>query len=248
MKTLVGVNTLENVSSFVYASHCKMWVDMKKQYPDDEFIFYTPYRMSIDNMRNDCARIAMQHGCDYLMFIDDDVLVKPTTYKSLREADKDIIMALTYVRGYPFHPMFFKDFGTDVYNPVNGKTRKNLTFHDDYQDTVDEDGLVKTGAVGFSCVLIKVDVMRSMTPPYFVTGPGHTEDVYFCLKARAELEPEPEIYVDTKVSTAHLMMPDAVCDENVKKLREFYKPETDENDAIKFRMKEHIELVMQEMA
>lgn len=246
MKTLVGVNTLESVSSFVYSSHCKLWVEMKAKFPDDEFLFYTPYRMSIDNMRNDCARVALEQKCDYLMFIDDDVIVKPNVYESLRAADKDIVMALTYVRGYPFHPMFFKEFET--LDLANGKIRKNLTFHDDYEDSVGEDGLVKTGAVGFSCVLIKVDMIRSMTPPYFVTGPGHTEDVYFCLKAAAELDPAPSIYVDTKVSTGHLLMPDAVSDENVKKLREFYKPELDEKDAVKFRMKEHIELVMQEMA
>ncbi len=197
-------------------------------------------------MRNDCARIALEHKCDYLMFIDDDVAVKPNTYESLRAADKDVVMAITYVRGYPFHPMFFKH--SETIDMGNGKLRRNLAFHDDYEDSIDENGLVKTGAVGFSCVLIKVDVMRAMTPPYFVTGPGHTEDVYFCLKAAAELEPEPTIYVDTKVSTSHQLMPDMVDSDNVKKLREFYKPELDENDAIKFRMKDHIEQVMQEMS
>jgi len=246
LKTIVGVNTLENVSPFVYASHCKLWVEMVRKFPNDEFIFYTPYRMSIDNMRNDVARIAIEHGCDYILFIDDDVIVMPDTYKMLREADKDIVAAMTYVRGYPFHPMFFKDLGTIT--ETNGKRRKNIGFHDDYLETVQEDGLVKTAAVGFSCVLIKVDVLKAMSPPYFVTGPGHTEDVYFCLKASLELEPEPEIFVDTKCKTGHLMMPDAVSSENVEILRKYYKPELDEKDVVKFRMKDHIRNVIQEMA
>lgn len=222
-KTLVGVNTLESVSSFVYSSHCKLWLEMRKQFPEDEFLFYTPYRMSIDNMRNGAARIALEHKCDYLMFIDDDVVVRPDTYKSLREANKDIVMALTYVRGYPFHPMFFRDFESREMH--DGKIRLDLAFHDEDFWEVGDDGLIKTGAVGFSCVLINCDVLRAMTPPYFVTGPGHTEDVYFCLKARAELEPEPTIYVDTKVPTGHILMPDMVSKDNVEKLREYYKPD-----------------------
>ena len=245
MKTIIGVNTLENVSSFVYSSHIAMFCQIKKEFPDDEFIFYTPYRMSIDNMRNDVARVALEHKCDYLMFIDDDVVVKPNTYKSLREANKDVVAALTFIRGYPFHPMFFKDF--ENIERHNGKRRKDLTFHDSYEDEIDTEGLVKTGAVGFSCVLIKVDVLQAMTPPYFVTGPGHTEDVYFCLKARAELEPEPEIYVDTKVPTGHILMNDMVSAENVKKLREFYKPEIEDNQ-IKYRMKEHLFDTVKELA
>jgi len=247
MKTIVGVNTLESVASFVYASHCKMWCEIKKDFPDDEFIFYTPYRMSIDNMRNDVARIALEHNCDYIMFIDDDVIVMPDCYKLLRQAGKDIVAAITFIRGYPFHPMFFKDLGT-ITEP-NGKRRQNIGYHDDYLETVDkETGLVKTAAVGFSCVLIKVDMLREMSPPYFVTGPGHTEDVYFCLKANNELEPAPEIYVHTRCKTGHLMMPDAVSTENVELLRKYYKPEITDEDAVKFRMKDHIRLVIQEMS
>ena len=247
MKTIVGVNTLESVSSFVYSSHCAFWIQTKKDFPEDEFLFYTPYRMSIDNMRNDVARIALEHKCDYIMFIDDDVIIPPDTYKQLREARKDIVAAMVYVRGYPFHPMFFKDLG-DITEP-NGKRRKNIGFHTDYKDTVDETtGLVKTQAVGFSCVLINCDVLKAMSPPYFVTGPGHTEDVYFCLKAALELEPEPEIYVQTRCVTSHLMMPDGVNSNNVEILRKYYKPELDEKDAIKFRMKDHIRNVIQELA
>jgi hypothetical protein len=246
MKVIIGVNTLESVNSFVYSSHCALFAEMRREFPDAEFLFYTPYRMSIDNMRNDVARVAMEHNCDYLMFIDDDVVVKKNTFKSLLAANKDVICALTYVRGYPFHPMFFKDIPADL--QPNGKIRRNLTFHDDYEASVCEDGLVRTGAVGFSCVLIKVDVLRAMTPPYFVTGPGHTEDVYFCLKARAELDPEPEIWVDTKVAVGHMLMPDMVTDSNVKKLREFHKPEIDEaTEQLKNRMRPGLMSVIKEM-
>ena len=251
MKTLIGVNTLESVHSFVYASHCQFHSQIRKDYPKEDFLLYTPYRMSIDAMRNDAARIAIEQKCDYLMFIDDDVAVQPNTYKALRDRDKDIIMAATFVRGYPFHPMWFSDFET--IDQANGTIRKNLKFHDEWEkDLITEGpdaGLVKTGAVGFSCVLIKTDVLRAMTPPWFVTGPGHTEDVYFCLRARAELEPEPGIYVDTTISTSHMLMPDLVNLENVEKLREFYKPDLERSGGLEqFRMKLHLKNIIQELS
>lgn len=221
MKTLIGVNTLDQVNSFVYASHCAFFAKTKELYPNDEFIFFTPYRMAIDQMRNMAAKMALDSECDYLMFIDDDVAIQPHTYQHLREADKDLVMAITFVRGYPFPPMFFKaspivDFG--------GVRRETLSFYDDWEDNVDSDGLVKCQAVGFSCVLIKTDLIKAIEPPYFVTGAKQTEDVYFCCKARNTLEPEPSIYVDTTCPTSHFMMPDAVTLENVKRLREFYSP------------------------
>ncbi len=246
MKTIVGVNTLESVNSFAYSSHIQFWSYTRKVFPKDDFLLYTPHRMSIDGMRNDCARIAMEQNCDYILFLDDDVIVLPNTFEALQKRDKDIIMACTFVRGYPFHPMWFCD--VDTVEQHNGKIRKNLTFHDNWKDDLitegPDAGLVKTGAIGFSCALIKVDVLRAMTPPYFVTGPGHTEDVYFCLRARAELEPEPGIWVDTTISTGHLLMPDLVSLDNVEKLRAFYAPEPDEDGEMRYRMKKHLQSVI----
>ncbi len=249
-KTLVGTNTLESVHSFAYSSHIQFWSQTRKDYPKDDFLLYTPYRMSIDSMRNDAARVALEQNCDYLMFLDDDVLLQPRTYKVLRERNKDIIMALTFIRGWPFKVMCFKDFET--INLANGKIRKNLRTHDEWKDdliTEGEDaGLVKTGAVGFSCVLIKMDVIKAMSPPYFVTGPGHTEDIYFCLRARAELQPEPEIWMDTTIPTGHLLTPDVVSLDTVDKLREFYQPEIEKNGGPpNYRMKKHLEQVLRDM-
>jgi hypothetical protein len=222
-KVLIGVNVLESVNSFVYASHVKFFTNLKLAHPEDQFVFFTPYRMAIDSMRNAAAKTAIEHNCDYLMFIDDDVIIKPESYSVLKKADKDVVMALTYIRGYPFAPMFFKAFRQIV--DKTGEVREFLTTYDDYEDHIDSDGMVKCAAVGFSCVLIKMDLVKAVAPPWFVTGTNHTEDVYFCNKARYTLDPEPSIYCHTKISTTHVMMADGVSDYNVKKLREMYAPD-----------------------
>ena len=222
-KVMIGINVLESVNSFVYQSHIRFFSNLKKDFPEDQFYLFTPYRMSIDSMRNISAKMAIDSQCDYLMFIDDDVIIQPETYKELKAADKDIIMALTYIRGYPFRPMMFKTI--EVITDIEGKVRENLVPYEDFKKDVDpETGLLKCQAVGFSCVLIKMDVVKAVAPPYFITSSTYTEDVYFCNKARYTLEPEPSIYVHTKVPTMHMMMADGVNDDNVEKLRELYAP------------------------
>jgi len=222
-KTLIGINVLESVNSHVYANHIKFFTNLKIASPEDQFVLFTPYRMAIDSMRNAAAKIAIEHKCDYLMFIDDDVIIKPETYSVLKAANKDCIMALTYIRGYPFAPMFFKAF--NQITDGDGTVREFLTTYDDYKDHVGDDGIVDCAAVGFSCVLIKTELIKAVAPPWFITGQNHTEDVYFCNKARYTLEPAPTICCHTKIPTMHIMMPDGVTDYNVEKLRELYAPE-----------------------
>lgn len=220
---MIGINVLESVNSFVYQNHIRFFSNLKKDFPNDQFFLFTPYRMSIDSMRNVSAKLAIDAGCDYLMFIDDDVIIANETYSVLKAADKDIIMALTYIRGYPFRPMMFKT--VEVVTDIEGKRRENLVPYEDYEKDVDQEtGLLKCQAVGFSCVLIKMDVVKAVTPPYFITGATYTEDVYFCNKARYTLDPEPSIYVHTRIPTMHMMMADGVNADNVAQLRELYKP------------------------
>lgn len=203
MRTLILVNTLQSVSSFVYSNHMSFATNTIRKFPDDQFWFFTPHRMTIDNARNLAAKQAMSLECDYLMFLDDDVLVPHDTFEKLVAAQKDIIAALVYLRGYPFHVMAFKDAETTG--------RVSLNYYDDLPKN--EDGslqeLVPLAAVGFSCCLIKVDVIQAIEPPYFVTGPLNTEDVYFCLKTR-ELDPQPSIYLHTGIKCGHMLNPEPI--------------------------------------
>lgn len=212
MKLVVLVNTLQSINSVVYSNHCHFWSYMGKNHAADTIIFLTPHRMAIDSARNWAAKVAMEQEADYLMFLDDDVLIEPDVFDSLIKEDKDIIMALTYLRGYPFRPMFFKKH---PYIEIG------LEFYDNYKDhTID--GLIECEAIGFSCALIKVSLLKQMIPPYFVTGTGNTEDIYFCVEAKKQI-PNVSIFTSTKTATGHLCSPEAVMPSTVEALREYYK-------------------------
>ena len=225
MKILIGINTLQSVSWAPYASHLGLVHHLKRKYPEWEFGLFTPYRCSIDRMRNESAKHAIAGGFDYLWFIDDDMIIHPDTLESLLQHDYDIVMELTYVRGYPFKIMAFKA----------GRTQSNdlvLTHFDDYKDYKDDKGLVPCYAVGNACTLYKVELLKKVSLPHFVTGENFTEDVYMCCKAKDEVENQTgvpvKIGMDTNHPTGHLLDPIAVFENNVEKLREFYKPEKEQ--------------------
>lgn len=214
--------------------------------------------MSIDNARNTAADLAMKAQCDYLMFIDDDVMIPKNTLDLLLKADKDIIAGLVIIRGMPFNVMAFRwmDLGVPQEDRPKEDEKRSLTFYNDLplrtpcesgherfhiecenclKIGLHPDGLqavVDVDAIGFSCALIKTDVLHQLTTPYFITGRHHTEDVYFCMKVKTELvgteennNQAPTIAMHTGVQCGHLLNPEPIEWSVRKRLTDFYAPE-----------------------
>lgn len=212
MKTVIGINNLTQIDQYAYANHIQFFYRLGKHWKDDEFVLCNPRRMTIDRMRNEAARIAMDIEADYLMFIDDDVLVHPRAFDMLQRHDKDIIAGVTHIRGYPFNPMIF-NFTDEDY--------QKCSYVVDYADKADkETGLLQCDAVGFSCVLIKVSLLKKVIPPYFITSPNQTEDVFFCKRAKEQV-PELEIFVDVNCITQHLLGSELVGPDSVDLWKRF---------------------------
>lgn len=229
---MVGVNTLTAVDQSVYANHCQFWFRLGRSMPDYEFALNAPRRASIDRMRNQTAELALAHNFDYVCFVDDDVLVPITGLQSLLAADKDIVAGWTIIRGYPFDNMFFKwdEKGT-------GLNRWN--------DPPKETGLLEVGAVGFSFVLIKTSVLRQVPPPFFVTGPSNTEDIYFCVKAQKYVK-DVSIYVDLDVKTSHCLGSEFIDPLNKASYTEYFKktfPEMIESPGTKARADGYLNMI-----
>lgn len=209
--TLVCVNALISVTNNVYSSHNQEWFRIAKHFSDDEFINYTPLRTGIDRARNEAARMALVTNCDYLYFVDDDMILSPATYKSLREAmdreNADCVMAHTVVRGYPFDQMMFLDP-----DPERDGPKIQLQMLNDWKEKIDENGLIRVDAIGCACVLINVKALRELDSPWFLTTPSCTEDVYFCIKLMQHRGSRRLVkyFVDTKVPTNHILDPEMV--------------------------------------
>jgi len=212
MKILVGINTLTSVDQPVYANHLQFFFRLGRHFDESTtFAICTPRRMSIDRMRNMCAKMALEADYDYILFIDDDVIVPIDMLQKLLRADKDIVAGHTIIRGWPFNSMIFK-------HPTPERIQE-LDYYNEWKpEDLDEQGLLSVDAVGFSCCLIKVSLLKKLSAPFFVTGPNHTEDIYFCMKAR-QFVPETTIFVDPSISTVHCLGSEYIGPEN----RQFYK-------------------------
>lgn len=214
-RVFILVNVLNHVGSEVYSNHIEFFVHTAKKYPEIEFMFWTPPRMSIDNARNQAAVYALQTESEYLMFIDDDVLIPPDALVKLIEADKDIIAGLVMIRGFPFNVMAFKW----------AKNKEDKDYLEYYNDLPKDQEIVECDAVGFSCCLIKTDVLQILDPPYFVTSRTNTEDVYFCLKIKDMLDPKPGIFMHTGIKCGHMLNGVPITFSNKQKLYDFYAPD-----------------------
>jgi hypothetical protein len=207
MKILVGINTLSSLSQPIYSNHIQFFYRIGKHYPQHQLMLMTPPRMSIDRMRNESAKLAMENEAEFVIFLDDDILVPENIdvfgrWLALFEKDPklSVLAANTVIRGYPFNNMFFK------WN--EGKT--GLDFYNEYSsEDLDGDGLLRVDAIGCSLVMIRTAVFRELTPPFFVTGPNNTEDIYFCVKAQNAI-PDFLIKTDTEVCVGHMLAPLAV--------------------------------------
>ena len=219
MKTLVAINNLTQVDQLAYANHIQFFYRLgvmkgraNMEGREVEFALCNPRRMSIDRMRNEAAKIALEGDFDYLFFIDDDVLLPWEAFHLLQQADKDIIAGVTHIRGYPFEPMIF--------NFTHEDYKKNSYVRDYAKKADPETGLLECDAVGFSCCLIKVSLLKEVIPPFFVTGTHQTEDVFFCKRAR-EQKPDLKIWVQTRVLTGHILGSDIIAPDSVEHWQAF---------------------------
>lgn len=260
IKVTVLVNTLQNVSSFVYSNHIHFFTQATRDYGDKiQFIFVTPPRMSIDSARNMAAKIAIQNEADYLMFLDDDVLIPPGTLKILIDADKDVVAGLVIIRGLPYHVMAFKwlEDGKNLtfFNDIPLKNGKDHAKHCEREHEIVEgeinlervnhkclEDLVPCGAVGFSCCLIKVSCFKNLSTPYFITGTHSTEDVYFCLKLKEGMERrglgEPSIFMHTQIECGHLLTVEPVAWENRRSHLYEYYTDIQKKETVKYKGRE----------
>ncbi len=210
-KIVICTNSLTAAHYEAYANHNQFWFKLGQEFPDYQFIKVNPSRMSIDRCRNLAAAVAIEYNCDYILWLDDDVIVPLDGFRKLLNAcEKGAHCAAgnVIIRGYPFDYMAFSytgEWGTSNLTPI-----KEIVKIDKYASNgmlLWDDSLwvQQVGAVGFSFCLIDVESLKLLEKPYFVTAPNHTEDVYYCLRLYDKLKEKAKIVVDWSVECQHLL-------------------------------------------
>ena len=143
----------------------------------------------IYNSRNDLAKQALKLECDFILWLDSDMVFPPETLtyllKEMEETDADFISGLYFRRCAPFSPVAFETLEI---------TGEKATWSDYKGDLT---GLHEVAGVGFGCVLMKTEMLLEMAAEYgdfFGPVAKVGEDLAFCWRANtvgAEIWCEP---------------------------------------------------------
>ena len=160
-----------------------------KNYPHVHLDYRFLQRTMVDRARQSCHEYALNHGYDYIMWWDDDIIAPENTIAELLSHKKDIVSAMLFVRTEP-HPMYaYRAEDLD-----NLETYRSITLKQ-------RDGLMQVDAVGTGCTLMKTDIVKDWPKPWWRWPKQGAEDIAFCVKHRRA---GGEIFVDTNIATKHL--------------------------------------------
>lgn len=149
--------------------------------------------MPFDHARNTAVDRTLEHGFQWLFFLDDDVIPPPDAIHRLISRGGDIVSGLYYRRAEPIVPVMIKE--------VNGQR----IWVTDFQ----AGSLLDVDLVGAGCLLIHRRVLERVPKPWFEwlldrpeipEGQRCSEDFAFCRKAKQH---GFNIQVDTGVVCRH---------------------------------------------
>lgn len=156
--------------------------------------------------RTNIADEAVKRGFDYVLMVDYDVVVPQDALTTLMEWNEPVML------GYYLHQ--------GAFNPPHGSGNtclcKPQSYHDQYT-SVELKDLRDAGKFkvpirggGMGCALIKVDVFKRISYPYFkfmIYSNRHgvlSEDLYFCKQCR---DAGMTLYADARVMCGHQFRP-----------------------------------------
>ena len=193
MKIFIAIPTMESVPVQFLGS----MLQLKRT--DYEIKFGIETGSLVYNARNNLARQAVAAECDWVLWLDSDMVFDPELLDRMltvcKENDIDFLTALCFRRKPPYTPCIF-----DVLEQrKDGKGARYTAFL-----SVPE-GRFKVGGCGFAGVLMSTDVLISVAARFggqmFDPMYGFGEDVAFCWRAR---QCGYDIWCDSSIEMGHV--------------------------------------------
>lgn len=207
MKILVAVPTFETIYPDTYKS---VW-EMDKDGHEIQFEFVRGY--DVATARNHIAQKALDCGADYVLMVDNDVVVPKDVLKILLENAKDV--CLGYYAHRDTDNLYRGKTSVCKLKDENGKEYYHYPLESEY--TAAEMRELRNAGVtkmeihggGMGCAMIRTDVFRRTSYPWYDWvnyGDANrgmlSEDLYFCQLCRIAGIP---IYTDVRAGCGHLL-------------------------------------------
>lgn len=206
-KILIAVPTFENI----YPDTFKAIYDLDTSGHDCTFEFVRGYDCA--TARNKIAQLAMDQGADYVLMVDNDVVLPKDVLKYFMEDPVDVCL------GYYAHRD--KDNLYRGYTCVcklkdkTGKAYFNYPLESEYSAQEMAEARLrgeyrfKIHGGGMGCAFIKTDVFRRMRYPWYDWVNYNdkrrnmlSEDLYFCEQCKQAKIP---IYTDSRAGCGHML-------------------------------------------
>lgn len=207
MRILLAVPTFETIYADTYKS---MW-DLDKD--GNEVLFESVRGYDVATARNRIAQKSLDLKADYVLMVDNDVVLPKDALKTLLGNGKEVCLGHYAHRGddnlYHGRTCICKLRDKD------GKEYYNFPLESEY--TAEElHGMAKSGETcievhggGMGCALIRTDVFEKTSYPWYDWvnyGDANrgmlSEDLYFCSLCRTS---GIKIYADVRVGCGHLL-------------------------------------------
>ena len=207
MKILIAVPTFENIYPDTFKSIYNL------DPGDHEVMFDFVRGYDVATARNKIAQEALDLNVDYVLMVDNDVVLPENALLNLLDDPKDVCLGYyahrdndNIYRGRTSVCKLYSDDGIKYFNypleseytaleleAINGTGEYKLQIH----------------GGGMGCALIKTDVFRKLNYPWYdwVNYADNnrgmlSEDLYFCEGCRRHDIP---VYTDTRVGCGHLL-------------------------------------------
>lgn len=182
-----------------------------------EFWFINIGRIFTPAAREEAAKRALAHKMDWILFLDDDMILPNDLFLRLYRHRNvaDVVCPLAFTRNEPYNPVIYAS--VEGYDAVN----RSDYFVNRYVMNYPKNKLVEVDACGFGAALIKVDILKKITPPYFMCSEGTGEDILFCYKVK---KAGGRVFMDTTFNIGHLGHPQVITEEFVDNYRKTKDP------------------------
>lgn len=149
--------------------------------------------------RNDLALQAIRNECDYVFWLDSDMIFPSDILIRMMdemESEKlDVLSGLYFRRVKPFAPVIFERLRMNPDGSV---------FHRNWNKDYPKNELFEVEGIGFGCVLMRTNVLVDVFAQFndmFAPINGVGEDLSFCWRAR---KCGYKIMVDSRLKLGHV--------------------------------------------
>ncbi len=171
MSGLVGIACAE------HARYSAFWAGVTQLTLPEGWSIFQGQGHSIASNRNGLIRRALEQGLDWVLFLDDDLIVPSDLVTMLLSTEKEAVVALSYRRHPDFEPLWFHTFGSDWKNGLK------------HEDITPPGTLLPIAWATAGGVLVSTNVLAKMDDPWFTLGQHGAElwndDLDFFLKMSA---------------------------------------------------------------